>query len=82
MIMNGSKYLEIFQDYLLWFWTLHGCQILMHDRTTVHKTIIVQKWLHVVNISVLERLNNWPDFNWIENAYNHKINKEIKKLIK
>lgn len=73
--MNGNRYQEVLKDHLLPFWTIHGCNVFMHDGAPAHKTKKISQFLKDNNIKVLEWPGNSPDLNPIENAWNNMKNK-------
>lgn len=71
--MRAVHYISVLEEHLLNFWHIHECDFFMHDGA--HKAKSVKKFLADHKINVLEWPGNTPDFNPIENAWNHMKNK-------
>ena len=65
--INGSKYVELFEEKLVLHMEIHHCTIFMHDGAPCHKSRLEQQFLDSQHIKVLDWPGNSPDLNPNEN---------------
>ncbi len=79
--MNDVRYLAIIENKILITMEIHHTSIFMHDGAPYHRPKIVSKWLKDNKIiCILDRPDNSPDLNPIENIWNPKLKKAITKV--
>lgn len=78
MTMKATNYIQVLEDHMLTFWSIHDAKFFMHDGAPAHKSKAVKEFMVRNNIHVLDWPGNSPDLNPIENAW-HVMKTNLEK---
>lgn len=59
--LKGKNYIEVLEEHLLTFYSIHSCECFMHDGTPTPKSRAVIDFLNEENIEVLDWPGNSPN---------------------